>query len=205
MQIIVLRLRVHWNFSSRSNLLYSSISSINDSMPIRQQAIIWTNDGTVYCSICVPHSLNELNTCVLRSDNNLAISHCHYHNGWFGYKRSWGVIIDSTAQDVLIWHWIYFIWAFDMMCWVEILEAVVKIYNFNIFGHVMIIYQANLSIWSWPKRGIAYHVIQWFLKPLHQKCTRNTLPVWYSCNYADTWNYQIVCSNEGQKTKSIYI
>ena len=53
-----------WNFtevcSQESNLQYSSISSDNGLMPNRQQAIIWTNEGSGLWCIYTSLGLNEL-------------------------------------------------------------------------------------------------------------------------------------------------
>ena len=58
------------------NLQYSSIGSDNGLAPVRQQAIIWTNDGLVYRCIYASLSRNELT-----------------HRGWNKMATSWQMTI----------------------------------------------------------------------------------------------------------------
>ena len=64
MKMYGFRLKFHWSLLLGSNQQYSVIGSENGLAPIRQQAIIWTNDGIGYWCIYASLDLNELNSIV---------------------------------------------------------------------------------------------------------------------------------------------
>ena len=60
MKMLKFRLRFHWNMLPRAQLKYISSGSDDASVPVRWQAIIWTNDCLVLWRIYSSLGFNEL-------------------------------------------------------------------------------------------------------------------------------------------------
>ena len=101
-------IKFYWSLFVGSNWQFSSIVSDNGLAPFRQQAIIWTNEGSndgIYASLC----LNELNArqqylqCIGSGDTSRAISHIYIYISitllffWVGQKSHLCYLYAITA------------------------------------------------------------------------------------------------------------